>query len=130
MTDLIEVKTADLAGHALDWAVAQAEGLDAHLVPPQYNVPWRVFWTKRGQALEWNQIYNPHEKWEITGPLIDKHNVSLHCPQHEGDFWAAWITNSGKDVVQGADNALSAACRAVVAHRLGGTVRVPKELLT
>ncbi|WP_313446928.1 phage protein NinX family protein, partial [Pseudomonas sp.] len=41
MTDLIEVKTADLVGEALGWAVGKAEGLNLELVPPQYGNPWR-----------------------------------------------------------------------------------------
>ncbi|MBH3361343.1 phage protein NinX family protein, partial [Pseudomonas guariconensis] len=77
MTDLIEVKTADLTGHALDWAVAQAEGLEVFLVGPQYHVPWRVFWKKRGQALQWDVLYNPHEDWALGGLLIEKNMVSL-----------------------------------------------------
>lgn len=43
MTDLIEVKTEDLQGWQLAWAVGKAEGLDVFLVPPQYGNPWRVF---------------------------------------------------------------------------------------
>ncbi len=39
MTDLIEVKTADLAGEALSWAVGKAEGLDVLIAPPIYGNP-------------------------------------------------------------------------------------------
>ncbi|WP_313447383.1 phage protein NinX family protein, partial [Pseudomonas sp.] len=41
MTDLIGVKTSDLVGEALGWAVGTAEGLNLELVPPQYGNPWR-----------------------------------------------------------------------------------------
>lgn len=37
MTDLIEVKTADLQGWQLAWAVAIAEELDPYLVGPHYG---------------------------------------------------------------------------------------------
>lgn len=129
MTDLIEVKTCDLQGEALGWAVGKAEGLDVLLAPPQYGNPWRVFARYQGQAIEHTKRFNPWEDWGLGGPLLDKHNVSLHCPQHDDDLWAAWITRCGKDVAQGAERALWAACRAIVAHKLGDTVQMPKELL-
>lgn len=130
MTDLIEVKTSDMVGEALGWAVGTAEGLDLILEPPQYGNPWRVFARYLGQAIEHTKRFNPWEDWAVGGPIMQKHNVSLHCPQPEWDYWAAWITDNGKDVAQGADLPLPAACRAIVAHKLGDTVRVPKELIS
>ncbi|WP_110994637.1 phage protein NinX family protein [Pseudomonas sichuanensis] len=129
MTDLIEVKTADLAGHALDWAVAQAEGLEVFLVGPQYNVPWRVFWKKRGEVLVRDVLYNPHEDWALAGPLIDKHMVSLHCPQSTDDVWAGWVITDKGEFCQAGDSAPISACRAIVAAKLGNTVNMPKELM-
>ncbi|CAM3883581.1 hypothetical protein CCOS865_02978 [Pseudomonas reidholzensis] len=130
MTNLINVKTKDLVGEALGWAVGKAEGLDLHLAEPGYNgVPWRVFARYRATVTERTERYNPWEDWALGGLLVEKHNVSLHCPQHDGDFWAAWITHDGKDVAQGSELALPAACRAIVAHKLGDTVQVPKELI-
>ncbi|MGE7352314.1 phage protein NinX family protein, partial [Pseudomonas qingdaonensis] len=48
MSDLIEVKTADLVGEQLAWAVAKAEGLDVHVAKPHYGAPARVFVQYRG----------------------------------------------------------------------------------
>ena len=129
MTDLIEVKTGDLAGEALGWAVGMAEGLELELEPPHYNSSWRVFARHRYTVTEQAKRFNPWEDWAVGGPLLQKHNVSLHCPQKDWDYWAAWITENGKDVAQGADFPLPAACRAIVAHKLGDTVQVPKELM-
>ncbi|MDH0757758.1 DUF2591 domain-containing protein [Pseudomonas juntendi] len=129
MTDLIEVKTADLVGEALGWAVGMAEGLELELEPPHYNTSWRVFARHRYTVTEQAKRFNPWEDWAVGGPLLQKHNVSLHCPQKDWDYWAAWITENGKDVAQGADFPLPAACRAIVAHKLGDTVQVPKELM-
>ncbi|MBH3383969.1 DUF2591 domain-containing protein [Pseudomonas juntendi] len=129
MTDLIEVKTADLVGEALGWAVGMAEGLELELEPPHYDTAWRVFARHRYTVTEQAKRFNPWEDWALGGPLLHKHNVSLHCPQQDWDYWAAWITQNGKDVAQGADLPLPAACRAIVAHKLGDTVQVPKELM-
>jgi hypothetical protein len=126
MTDLIEVNTADLIGHALDWAVAKAEGLEVFLVGPQYNVPWRVFWKTRGQALEWDVLYNPHEDWLLGGKLIEKYRVGF------GLYSDYFFAVTGLDDLPGdADGSthLVAACRAIVAAKLGETVHVPKGLM-
>lgn len=129
MTDLIEVKTAELTGEALGWAVGIAEGLDLFLAPPQYGNPWRVFLRVTGAASSWPKRFNPWQNWELGGHLIEKHSVSLHCPRHDSDCWAAWITQGGKDVAQGAPLPLPAACRAIVSAKLGAFINVPKELL-
>ena len=42
MTYLVEVKTADLTGAALDWAVAKAGRLDVHVAKPHYGAPARL----------------------------------------------------------------------------------------
>lgn len=129
MTDLIEVKTADLIGEALGWAVGKAEGLDLQLAPPGYNgVPWRVFARYQGQAIEHTKRYNPWEDWAIGGPLVEKRMVSLHCPQSTDDVWAGWVITDKGEFCQAGDSPLIAACRAIVAAKLGDTVQVPKEL--
>lgn len=130
MTDLIEVKTADLVGAPLDWAVAMAEGYKQDTENHLTIISPRGVFTSvsiRGAAEGFG--FRPSTNWDQGGPLIEKHMVSLHCPQHDGDFWAAWITDNDKDVAQGAEQALPAACRAIVAAKLGDTVQVPKELM-
>lgn len=138
MTDLIEVKTADLAGEALGWAVGKAEGLDVYLEPPGYNaVPWRVFARYQGQAIEHAKRFNPWEDWALGGPLTVKYQVSLIPEAHEvhegaemSERWRASVyyragEHYGTDYC---DAALIAACQAVVATEFGDTVQVPKEL--
>ena len=128
MTGLIRVKTADLSGEALGWAVGKAEGLDLQLAPPGYNgVPWRVFALYQGQSIEHTKRYNPWEDWALGGPLIDK---------YEADFqWARpgmlrAVVSVGQSVgAARAETHLLAAGRAIVSAALGDTVQVPKELI-
>ncbi|WP_441253156.1 DUF2591 domain-containing protein [Pseudomonas putida] len=138
MTDLIEVKTADLVGDALGWAVGKAEGLDLYLEPPGYNgVPWRVFSRYRGEAIEHIKRYNPWEDWALGGPLAVKYQISLIPEAHEGpdgtelsERWRASVYYKAGEHY-GTDycgTALIAACQAVVATEFGDTVQVPKEL--
>ena len=133
MTDLIEVKTADLTGPALDWAVAQAEGLETFLVGPQYGVPWRVFWKKRGQALVQDALYNPHENWALGGPLADKHCKVFGLNKHIGENgeWRAFAYKDSPQLMRlaGGETLLVAICRSIALLHLGDTVQVPKELI-
>lgn len=130
MTDLIEVRVSNLVGEALGWAVGKAEGLDVYLEPPGYNgVPWRVFARFQGEAIAHTKRYNPWEDWTLVGPMIEKHMVSLHCPQSTDDVWAGWVITDKGEFCQAGDSAPIAACRAIVSAKLGDTVQVPKELI-
>lgn len=126
MTDLIEVKTADLAGEALGWAVGKAEALDLILEPPQYGNPWRVFARYQGHATERTKRFNPWEDWALGGPLIQKYRVGF------GLYSDSFFAVTGLDDLPGdADGSthLIAACRAIAQAKLGDTVQVPKELM-
>ncbi|MGE8110843.1 DUF2591 domain-containing protein [Pseudomonas sp. NPDC086566] len=138
MTDLIEVKTADLAGEALGWAVGRAEGLDVFLAPPQYGDPWRVFARYQASATEYTKRFNPWEDWALGGPLIDKHHVQTSFDgagfsrSPTGEYWCAYVCKAtGQEVFPSGDgpSALTASCRAIAQAKLGDTVQVPKELI-
>lgn len=130
MGAMVEVKTSELAGELLGWAVGQAEGVAVKLEPPGYNtVPWRVFARYTGEVTVRDVRYDPQDSWTLGGPLIRRNKVSLHAPQHDADCWAAWLNRDGKDVAHGGDTELVAACRAIVLAKLGAVVQVPAELL-
>lgn len=126
MTDLIEVKTCNVQGEALGWAVGKAEGLELELVSPAYNNPWRVFARYRATVTERTERYNPWENWALGGQLIQKYRVGF------GLYSDSFFAVTGLDEVPGdADGSthLIAACRAIVAAKLGDTIQVPKELM-
>lgn len=138
MIDLIEVKTADLAGEALGWAVGIAEGLELHLEPPHYGNGWLVFSIYRGEVTERRKRYNPWEAWALGGPLIDKHHVqtsfngSGFSRSPTGEFWCAYVCKpTGQEMLSsgGGPSALIAACLAIAQAKLGETLQVPKELM-
>lgn len=131
MTDLIEVKTADLTGEALGWAVGKAEGLNLELVPPQYGNPWRVFARYQGQAIEHTKRYNPWEDWALGGELIEKYAAMVRgFPNQMYQTMAiARVRISGALAWRSGKTPLIALCRAIVAAKLGDTVQVPKELM-
>lgn len=124
MTDLIEVRSTNLSGEALGWAVAKVEGHTVELVGPHYGNGWRVF---RVKAPGITQRFNPWEDWALGGLLIDKHHgTTQHIPDLPVDIrcaggpaYAGWCYGP---------TALVAFCRGLVHYKLGEFVWVPKEL--
>lgn len=124
MAELIEVTVANLTGEALNWAVAKAEGLDVFLVQPEYNNPWRVFVQYAGDVIIRDVRYAPQGSWNDVGLLIEKYGIDLE--QYLKFRWRAEIEYEHSGF---GDTPLIAACRAIVAAKLGYTVQVPKELI-
>ena len=104
------MKTLELTGAALDWAVAKCEGLlhDDGTV---------------------SDYWQPSELWEQGGPIIEREGIGLRGPSIRGNAWAAFIDLSGTS--QGSQHRhtgptpLIAAMRCYVASKLGDTVDVP-----
>ncbi|HBP5004790.1 TPA: DUF2591 domain-containing protein [Pseudomonas aeruginosa] len=120
MNETVEVKTCDLEGPALDWAVAIADNEKGLNVVPG----WRMV------ALH-NALYAPSRDWSQGGPLIEKYMVRTHYmadTEKRADAgciaqtWRPYATSCG-------DTLLIAACRAIVTASLGETVSVPAELI-
>lgn len=125
------VKTAELTGEALNWAVGKADGLALQIQPPQYGIGARVFEeTPSGLAR-----YRPTVDWGQCGLLIDKHAVDLDDAVEVEAFdlghrRTAYVVNSeGWRVSKSAPDARTAICRAVVAAVSGEAVDVPGELV-
>ena len=124
---MIEVNTAELSGSALDWAVAKAqgycEGQDAYCDPA---------WMNGDKFIQTRRKYRPSTDWSQGGPLIEKNEITIYPPRHmvrAAEGWGAqfYIVNSQK-IIRG-QTPLIAACRAIVAAKLGETVSVPDELV-
>jgi hypothetical protein len=111
------MKTSDLIGRALDWAVAAAQGIEVHTCIGFVSVD--------------SEIYDPSEDWALGGPIIERERISiLMAGWDEVDgalpVWQA-SSYSGREVIE-AHTPLVAAMRCFVASRLGEEVDVPEEL--
>lgn len=107
----MKVKTSELKGSALDWAVGYVEEPDwskSQVV----NIPCLV--THKKYSTEWAQ----------GGPIIEREKISLRS------FDSCWQA-SIKSLVMDADKdaPLIAAMRCYVASKLGDEVDIPEELL-
>lgn len=137
MTDLIEVKTARLIGHALDWAVGVADGREMEL-PGAVRGRTSVFWCdpfviKLDGRPDFHdktrRKWQPSSNWEHGGPLIDKHHGSTQHFDGLADNACYGGGPAGAAVWLYGPTALVAFCRGFVLHILGDTVRVPSELV-
>lgn len=121
---MVEVKTAELIGRALDYAVAVVEGhpLCEECCSGTYAL---IIGTGRGDLKE----FSPSTDWSHGGPLIEAKSLEIT------KIWGPWAAireaYCGEAISWWPDGEtiLIAACRAIVAAKLGETVMVPKELM-
>jgi hypothetical protein len=70
--NMVKVRTKNLIGAALDWAIAQIEGVAVAVASPQYGSDWRVY------KLNFDWKYSPSTDWAFGGPLIQKYGCHLN----------------------------------------------------
>ena len=103
----MKLKTSELQGSALDWAVAKCEVGDAI-----------------------NEIDDPHfysTDWALAGPIIERDIAKVE--RFSDALWEATAyTKDAQDIVQSGPTPLIAAMRCYVTLKLGDEVEVPEEL--
>ena len=107
------MKTSELTGSALDWAVAKCEN----------NLAWDD--DRLCHVTEHGQDFEPSTNWEQGGPIIEQEMLTVGPAKHQGYMAWAWPKNQG----YWGDTPLIAAMRCYVASKLGDEVDVPEELL-
>lgn len=122
--NMIEVKTAELEGAALDWAVAMTGAVTVEQNGLDLDA--------RGRPTVGGDMkipYEPSKNWAQCGPLIEKYKLDIGAPLESKD--GPWVANTewGHPLGHKAPTPLIAACRAIVAAKLGDTVSVPRELV-
>lgn len=120
--EVIEVKTKELIGPVLDWAVAQVEGVNYR----KDGIKGKTRIAPRKWHNHTKSNFSPSTDWSWGGPLIDKFMIGF------GVYSDAYLAVIGVNEMSGAElgpTHLIAACRAIVAAKLGDTVSVPKELI-
>lgn len=118
-----EVNVEDLTGKQLDWAVGQA--LNGN----------KLFFKAFGAEMLGRTItsaaasgrLSPSKKWEQCGPIIEHFNIEFYT---SCGFEACIndIESMTATTLYG-ESHLEAACRAVVAFKLGDVVQIPDELV-
>ncbi len=110
---MVEMKTSELIGKPLDWAVAQYADKHVHIVD-----------------IHWGN-YCPSTNWAVGGPIIEREKISVM--EECNGTWTASIggcTDLDMPLYQeGGPTPLIAAMRCLVSAKLGDTISIPKELL-
>lgn len=107
----MKIKTRELSGAALDWAVGQAHE-DADLVPVAYSTDWAH-----------------------AGPIIERDGIGVDCKRNDNGEIEEWVAynevaddeNWDANVSYG-PTPLIAAMRCFVSSHLGDEVDIPNEL--
>ena len=111
------MKTAELTGAALDWAVAKCEGAYAPSV--HTDADGTKFVNYGGMFPEWSA------DWTYGGPIIERQEIEL-VPK--GMHWDAYA-DEDFHVPHSGPTPLIAAMRCYVASNLGDEVEIPEELV-
>ncbi len=106
------MKTNELTGAALDWAVAKCEGLE-----------W--LFEKFGIGSPPGASFSTD--WSQGGPIIERENIGLNAYHRgEGMAWRA-VSFDDKNKAYG-PTPLTAAMRCLVASKLGDEIEIPEGL--
>ncbi len=116
----MKLLTEKLEGAALDWAVAECEGLKVR-IPAWAETPYVVVLSPRGEI-----IYSPSSSWALVGPIIEREKLAVVC--RAGGYWLAY-TFDGAEFEGTGPTPLLAAMRCYVMSKLGDEVDVPDELV-
>jgi len=125
------MKTNELTGAALDWAVAEAEGLPKAVDSSGLDGPvivcgfeQEMLHSQHRKGQEW-KAYQPSTKWALGGPIIERERVeTTRGGTYVEHFWKA---TRHSNAAYG-PTPLIAAMRCYVASKLGKEVDIPKEL--
>ena len=117
------MKTSELTGTALDWAVAKCK--------PD-GMEFRHGWRKEPLLVakhDFGNVFAPSINWAQGGPLIERELIALSPYLYTDDAWQATLATPDKHYCDYGPTPLIAAMRCYVASKLGDEVEIPKELL-
>jgi hypothetical protein len=111
------MKTSELTGVALDWAVAKCEGyFDKDMA-----------WIENGKVeVAYYTDYSPSTDWAQGGEIIEREGIQI---QRHASGWIALPpdTEFSEEAYQEGATPLIAAMRCYVASKFGDEVDVPKD---
>ena len=121
----MKIKTNELTGSALDWAVAEAQKIKVHRSKSGKWMTANYGEFNHRHGAPW---YQPSTDWAQGGPIIEREKIRIR-PAHFG-LWCALYqhTEHVEDEELVGPTPLIAAMRCYVASKLGDEVEIPKEL--
>ena len=112
------MKTNDLTGAALDWAVAKCEGIEVEYIDD--SIKQCLLMKPSGSG-----IFAPSTDWEQGGAIIERESINLWRENAR----ARWCASADEDKPDyWATSPLVAAMRCYVASKQGDEIEIPEEL--
>jgi hypothetical protein len=116
------MKTSELQGSALDWAVAQCEGRSEPEVVNNFAVAWYT-WGNTHYSTDWAQGGPIIEREKVCVAWLSKQDLGMepehYCVAHIDGIYTRY-----------GPTPLVAAMRCYVASKLGDEVEVPDEIVS
>lgn len=112
----MKIKTSELTGAALDWAVANCDDVHVHFVRGALRYGPSQFSDE--------DQYSPSNDWSQGGPIIERELIAIDS---DGKVWCA--SSNDKPLAFYGPTMLIAAMRCYVASKLGDEVDVPDEVV-
>jgi hypothetical protein len=116
------MKTSELTGAALDWAVAACEGKNGVLHDDGIT---RCIVIAAASGV-YKGTYRPATNWLQGGPIIEQERIGVYPSETYGEQWAARTLKIAHTY---GPTPLIAAMRCYVASKWGDDIEVPEELL-
>lgn len=116
----MKIKTSELSGVQLDWAVLHAMGETCALNKRRFKQGSLALVGEGAIGAHWNYngLWAPSTYWAQGGPIIERVGIQLVPGK------TRWFANDGMT----GETALIAAMRCYVASKLGDEVEIPEEL--
>jgi hypothetical protein len=131
----MKIKTSELTGRALDWAVATCEGRAPLYDMHSHGRIWRGWWLSKGGEYEELPYYSTD--WAQGGPIIEREKLCIgyryqcdpaYCNLLDRDI-ICWARTTAGGYLKYGPTPLIAAMRCYVTRKLGDEVDVPEELI-
>ena len=119
----MKIKTSELTGAALDWAVAKCEGQFER--SPHTGNGENFLRLRRGNHRKTGVLFSSTD-WSQGGPIIERERI----PTEWSPLWGGWAARDLRNAALSftGPTLLIAAMRCYVASKLGDEVEVPEEL--
>lgn len=121
------MKTNELTGAALDWAVAKCEGRQEPEVVDNFAVAWYT-WGNTHYSTDWAQGGPIIERERLTVMYDDDWKFDPTDPEDNGERWMANTNDVYYEPTAYGPTPLIAAMRCYVASKLGDDIDIPEEL--
>jgi len=124
------MKTSELTGAALDWAVAKCEGGTGFWYDSIATYWITIDGKDRALSKGWAKSYQPSTDWAHGGPIIEREELTLSHSPYDHVFYGRtrpWCAEKNGCMKYG-PTPLIAAMRCYVASKLGDEIELPEEL--